>query len=458
MNDAITINRFIPRPYQINLCKEFESQSKKKFLVIWPRRAGKDVCALNLLLRAALRKVGTYFYIFPTFSSGRRILWDAIDISGNRIISYYVPDEIVESRNEQQMRIRLINGSQIQIVGSDSFDNTLVGTNAVGMVFSEFALSDPRAYSFSIPILKASDGWVLIISTPRGKNSLWDMYKVALQHPDHWFCEKLSIDHTKHIELEEIQKEIDEGTMSQDLAMQEFWTSFDLGVEGSFYAKYIDELRRKQQVTRVLWEPHFPVHTAWDLGYNDPTVIIFFQYINNQIRIIDCYENNKKGLDHYAKIIKDKEYVYGKHIAPFDIAVHDLGTGISRWQIMHDLGVTFVKYSIKQPSIEDGIECVRRNLPKMWIDEVACISLLKSLENYRQEYDHKRKVYKTNPLHDHHSHFADAMRYLCVSVPLVSSKNDPQALSDRYSQAVFGSDKIDKGFFREDVNYNQNFY
>jgi phage terminase large subunit len=76
--------------------------------------------------------------------------------SGNRVLNYYIPEELVESRNEQQMRIRLKNGSQIQIIGSDNFDNTLVGTNAVGMIFSEYALQDPRAWSYSLPILKAS--------------------------------------------------------------------------------------------------------------------------------------------------------------------------------------------------------------------------------------------------------------------------------------------------------------
>lgn len=440
VDEPIKLNKFLPRPYQLDLCRKFESGTLKKFLVVWPRRAGKDICALNLMLRAALRKVGTYFYCFPTFASGRRILWDAIDISGQRVLNYYIPDAIVESRNEQQMRIRLINGSQIQILGSDNADTALVGTNALGIIFSEYALSDSRAYSYSIPILKASNGWALFVTTPRGKNHLWDLYNVAKDSPD-WFCQKLSIDQTRHIDLAEIEKDIAEGQMSRDLAMQEYWTSFELGVEGSFYAKYIDDLRRKGQITQVPWEPYFPVHTAWDLGYNDPTTIIFFQVVGQSIRIIDCYENNKKGLEHYAKIVKEKEYTYGKHIAPFDIAVHDLGTGISRWKMMHDLGITFMRYTDKNPSIDDGIESVRRTLPKVWFDERNCSSLIKSLDNYRQEYDHKKKVYKSNPLHDFSSHWADSMRYLCFSLPKINTVNDPAALNKRYEEACYGVDQ-----------------
>ena len=449
----IKLNKFLPRPYQRAFCRAFEEGKLKRFLVIWPRRAGKDICALALLVRAALRRVGTYMYIFPEFSSARRILWDAIDIDGNRIMHRYIPEEIVESRNEQQMRIRLINGSQILVIGSDNYDSTLVGTNAHGMIFSEYALQDPRAWQFAIPILNASNGWAAFISTPRSKNHLWELYQVATNTPG-WFCEKLTIDDTCHIPLEEIQREIKEGQISEAMAMQEYWTSFELGASGSYYSLDIDNLRRKGQISLVPWEPYHPVYTAWDLGYNDPTCIIFFQIIGQVIRIIDCYNNNKKGLDHYAKIVKEKPYTYGKHIAPHDIAVHDLGNGMLRWKTMHDLGITFLRYGKDEikpiRGIDEGIEAVRRNLPKMWFDEFACEPLIKALQNYQQEYDVKRKVYKSNPRHDDSSHYCDAMRYLCVALPRLTNTNDPVALEKRYNEAM-GYQGNMPAVFRDDL-------
>jgi hypothetical protein len=448
---TIKLDRFIPRPYQQKLVTAFELGKVKRFVAIWPRRAGKDICALNLLLRSALRRIGTYFYVFPTFSMGRRILWDAIDISGNRVIQHYIPEELIESKNEQQMRIRLINGSQIQIIGSDDVDKSLVGTNAVGIVYSEYALQDPHAWQLAIPILKASDGWALFISTVRGRNHFYDLYEVVKDRSD-WFCEKLTIEDTQHITVEEIEKEIESGQISRDLAMQEFWNDFNLGVEGSFYGKYIDDLRKKNQITQVMWEPYLPVHTAWDLGYNDSTTIIFFQMQGPMIRIIDYYENSKQGLEHYAKIIKEKEYTYGRHIAPHDIAVHDLSTGVSRWKMMHDLGVTFLRVEGKLPSIDDGIEAVRRILPKCWFDDRSCGKLIKALENYRQEYDNKRKVYKSTPLHDINSHAADAMRYLALAIPKLTPNSSPQELKDRYNKAMYG-ENVTTGFFSDWKGY-----
>lgn len=453
MSQVIKLDQFQPRKYQQKLVDAFEAGKVKRFVAIWPRRAGKDICSFNLLVLAALQRVGTYFYVFPTFSMGRRILWDAIDIDGRKVVDHYLPTEIVANKNEQQMRIRLVNGSQIQILGSDDVDKSLVGTNAVGIVFSEYALQDPHAWQLSIPILKASNGWALFVSTVRGRNHFYDLYEAVKNNPS-WFCELLTVEDTKHISVEEIEKEIADGQISRDLAMQEFYNDFNLGVEGSFYGKYIDELRKADQIANVVWEPYLPVHTAWDLGYNDSTTIIFFQTQGPSIRIIDYYENSKQGLEHYAKLVKDKPYTYGKHIAPHDIAVHDLSTGISRWKMMYDLGIVFLRTEGKLPSIDDGIEAVRRILPKCWFDAKKTEKLIKYLENYRQEYDNKRKVYRSTPLHDINSHAADAMRYLAMGLSKVQTGNSsPEEISNRYNEAMYGQNVSSTGFFSDFKGY-----
>ena len=202
----IVLDKFKPRDYQKPLLDAFENKGFKRLIAIWPRRSGKDIVGFNMMICAALRKVGTYFYVFPTFSSGRRILWDAINNDGMKVLDY-LPRELVEDRNEQLMRIRMINGSVIQVIGSDNFDNSIVGTNPVGIIYSEYALQDPNAYTFARPILAANDGWACFLSTPRGKNNLYDLYNIALDNPSIWFATKLTIDDTKHITPEALEQE-----------------------------------------------------------------------------------------------------------------------------------------------------------------------------------------------------------------------------------------------------------
>ena len=430
---TVNLNKFKPRPYQLEMIRAFEQKGYKRLLLIWPRRAGKDFCAFNVLLRAALKRIATYYIVLPTFSQGRRVIWDAITNDGERFRDF-IPNELIAKTNEQLMRITLINGSQIQIVGSDNFD-ALVGVNLGGARFSEYALQDPRGYQFLRPVLTANEGFAIFISTPRGKNSLFELFQIAKQHPD-WWVSHLTVEDTQHISLDLIQKEREEGLMSDDLIQQEYFCSFDMGVEGAYYAKYIDRARNENRISIVPWEAGFKVHTAWDIGIRDSTVIIWFQCIGATVRIIDYYENSKEGLEHYVRVVSEKPYTYGYHVAPHDIAVKEFTSGQTRIEKARQLGINFrIAPSL---SIMDGIEAVRSSFGKIWIDEVKCAKLIKSLENYRQEWDAKKKVYKPHPLHDANSHAADAMRYLAITLPKLRDGLTQEDIDRKYKEKLYG--------------------
>jgi hypothetical protein len=446
-DEKISLGRFEPRSYQAPIIEAIEYKKFKRVLAILPRRAGKDLTAFNLCIRECIRKVCVIYYIFPTYAQGKKVIWDSITNTGERILDY-IPDSLVSAKNSQEMKIRFKNGSLLQIVGSDNFDS-LMGTNPQGVVFSEYALQDPRAYQYIRPILAANDGWAVFISTPRGKNHLYELYQIAKHSPENWFCIKLTLDDTQHIPYREIEKERAEGVMSEDLIQQEYYTSFEMGVEGAYYARYMDKMRIDGRIGDVPWEVAHKVHTAWDIGVRDSTSIIFFQTIGTTVRIIDSYENSKQGLEHYVSILEEKPYSYGRHIAPHDIQVKEWGSGMTRLEKARQLGIKFT--IADNISIMDGIESVRTVLNRVWIDQKNCNQLIKALENYRQEYDAKKRVYKTIPLHDIYSHFSDAMRYLCITLPKTRDGLSAQDLDRRYAETVLGSDAGLPAIFRDDT-------
>lgn len=437
----IKLDKFIPRDYQLPICRALEQDNFKKLFIILPRRAGKDICAFNLTFRSALKKVGVYFYIFPTYSQARKVIWDSITNTGEKFLDF-IPKELISATNSTEMKITLTNGSLIQLVGSDNFDS-LVGTNPQGCVFSEYALQDPRAYQFIRPILTANQGWAMFITTPRGKNHAYELYQIASHSPD-WFCYKLTVEDTQHISLADIEMERREGILSDDMILQEYYCDFSLGVEGSYYAKYIDKMRLNGQITQVPWEPGFKVNTAWDIGVRDNTSIIFYQTIGMTVRIIDFYEKSKEGLEHYTKMLQSKPYQYGVHIAPHDIAVKEFGSGQTRIEKARQLGVQFTLSN--NVSVYDGIESVRSAFAKIWIDERNCSQLIKALENYRQEFDAKKRIYKPAPLHDQWSHASDAMRYLCVSLAKTSDSMTADELERKYRESQGGGSQFGAPF------------
>jgi hypothetical protein len=446
----IHLNKFKPRHYQLDVCKNIatEGGKYKKLLIVNPRRSGKDFMLWALFIRAALKETGLYMYCLPTFAQARSVIWEGKSNTGSGFLDFLPKECITKIRNDT-MTINLINGSIIRLVGSDSYNTSIVGSNPKMIVFSEYALADENAYKLAaMPILKANDGVVALISTPRGKNHMYELYQIAKNNPD-WYVQFLTIEETGHISPHEVRKEIESGEISEDLAMQEYYCSFEMGQEGSYYAKYLDKMKLKGQIGPVPWEPYHKVHTAWDLGIKDCQVVIFFQCIGEIIRIIDYHEMSDKGMDYWVNLIKNKPYVYGYHFPPHDIMVRELSRGLSRREMYRELGIKFTEPVMI--GIEDGIELVRRTLPKVWIDQDNCKQLIKALENYREEFDVKRKVYKGRPLHDLHSHAADAVRYMCASLPKTKDGLSAERLDKIYREAVYGDQSNMPNIFRTDL-------
>jgi len=298
--DAMTrvkLDKFQPRPYQLPICNAFEKEGFKKMLIVMPRRAGKDIMAFNLVIRAALKRVGIYYYLLPNAVQARRVMFDGITSEGQKILDF-IPEKLIKAINIQQMKVTLINDSIIQFVGSENYDS-LRGTNPVGCVFSEHAYQHPQAYPTVRPILMANDGFAIFVSTPFGENHFYTLYQVAQDSPD-WYVSFQTVDDTNHVDKEEIQEEIDRGEISYDMAQQEYFCSFNLGATGAYYARYLNQMEQNSQIGAVEWEPNFPVHSAWDLGVRDETVILMFQVIGRTINIID-----KNTIYFILKILKN---------------------------------------------------------------------------------------------------------------------------------------------------------
>ena len=396
-----------PRDYQLDLWKYLENGGKRA-VAVWHRRAGKDLLSVNWCVTAALKRKGLYWHLLPTYNQGRKIVWDGMTRDGRSFLEHF-PKELWANVNNTDMRLELKNGSIYQVVGTDNVDR-LVGSNPVGVVFSEYSLQDPRAWDLVRPILAENGGWAVFIYTARGRNHGYDLFNMADRN-ERWFCQRLSIDDTSVLTQEAIEEEREAG-MPEELIQQEFYCSFDAPLVGSYYGSLMAKALAEERIKNVPYEPRLEVHTAWDLGMGDSTAIIWFQQFGNEYRIIDYYENQGEGIPHYVKIVREKDYIYGRHIAPHDIKVREMGTGKSRFEVARDLGLRFDICPNIQ--IDDGIEAARSIIPRCYFDEKKCTILVEALRQYRKDYDEKNKVYKNRPLHDWSSHGADAFRYLAL--------------------------------------------
>lgn len=199
--------------------------------------------------------------------------------------------------------------------------------------------------------------------------------------------------------------------------------AFAQSIEGAYYAKQFGFLYANGRIGALPDNSHLPVSTYWDLGVSDSTAIWFVRTVGNEFHIVDYYENSGEGLNHYFKVLKDKGYLYDKHIAPHDIDNRTLGAESAK--SLRELArdgylIDGINYSVRfevlprTQNVNSDIEQVRTILKQCCFDEVKCEQGIKALESYRKEWNDKLGVWRDKPLHDWTSHGADAFRYFAV--------------------------------------------
>ncbi len=401
---------FTPREYQINTLTAMLNPALKRGVTVIPRRNGKDLTMWQGLICNAFKRVGLYYYLAPYYNQVRQIIWEGFTKGGRRFLDY-IPPQLIKSKTKLDMRIDLINGSQIKLQGSDQIDR-IVGTNPIYCVFTEYSLHKPGAWEYLRPVLAENGGEAWFNGTPRGMNHFYDLYKQAQTNPK-WFVEYYTRDDTGVPTLEAIEEDRQSG-MPEELIKQEYYCSFMAGSVGSYYSMYMDRAREDNRITHVPYDARLPVYTAWDLGIGDSNAIWFFQLFRDEIRLIDYYENDGEGLPHYIKVLKEKPYVYEEHIAPHDIGVREYTTGVTRLETAAELGIEFTV--APKLSFAEGKEAVRNVLSRCWFDSHKCDQGIQALTHHRKAKNEKTGAFSLTAVHDWSSHGADAFRYLAVMV------------------------------------------
>lgn len=421
-----------PRDYQMPLLRYLEDGGKRA-VAVWHRRSGKDLTAINFVGVESQRRVGVYYHLLPTYNQGTKVIWDGKDNAGRAFLDYFHPATVSDTF-KSELQVKFKNGSIYQVVGADTYDR-LVGPNPVGLILSEYAISNayPKAWDYLRPILAANKGWAIFLYTPRGRNHGFDLYQMAKHNPG-WFAELLTVDDTQAIDPDVIIEEQRAG-MSDEMIQQEFFCSWTAPQYGAYWGKYMTDLRLDGRICGVPHQPGHEVHTAWDLGIGDATAIWFFQSIHRQIHMIDYYEMDGLGLEDYVRVLdergKECGYKYGEHFAPHDIEARELGTGLKRIDLAKQLGIRF-RVMKRLANKMHGIDLVRNMLPICWFDEIKCARGIDCLESYRKEWVDRLNTWRDKPLHDEFSHGADSFVVLCQAYTKMGGMPQPAKRIDRY--------------------------
>lgn len=432
MSPEIITIPFRPHPFQSKIFAKL----KRFSTLVCHRRFGKTVLSVNKLIRGACeanpethsRWRGAY--IAPLFKQAKTVAWDYM-----KHYTHVIPGRKV---NESELRIDFPNEARISLYGTDNPDS-MRGIYLDGVVLDEVAQMAGRVWGEIIrPTLADRKGWGIFIGTPQGHNLFYDMWKRACANED-WCAMMFKASETNILDPEELAAARSE--MSEDEYQQEFECSFTAAIKGAYYGELIGELDRKGAIGTLPHEPMLEVHTAWDLGMKDSMAVWFFQVgPMGDIRFLKYFEDSGEGFPEYARLMNkwaaENHWVYGRHYAPHDIAVREMGAGDgrSRHESMRRLGFNLEQQ--KKIPVQDGINAARVLLPRCSFDSVGCYEGLEALRHYRKEFNDKLNIFKDHALHDWTSHGADAFRTFATAYrdPIDhrqrTSRMAPRAITD----------------------------
>ena len=194
--------------------------SRKRFRVLVAgRRFGKSYLSCIELLRGAIERPGeTFFYAAPTYRMAKDIAW--------KVMKKLVPKAWIKSKNETDLKIELVNGSTIELKGTENA-MALRGRSLAGVVLDEAAFMSADVWFEVIrPALADKQGWALFISTPDGTASwfyeLWQYADSGDSDWSRWQFTTIEGDNVPAEEIEAARSQLDSRTFRQ-----EFEASFE---------------------------------------------------------------------------------------------------------------------------------------------------------------------------------------------------------------------------------------
>lgn len=395
----------VPRPYQRHYMAARDDDCK--FLVwVMHRRGGKDRTALAQACKDAFKRTGLYWHCLPTLKQGRKAVWDNITAQGTNLITQTFPREIVRKKIEDEMKIELINGSIVQIVGSDNF-NALLGANPVHVTFSEWSTSDPRAYDFVRPILRENNGSVSFIYTPRGYNHGWKTLEVAKKLPGA-FCAVMSINNTGVLTDADIELERAMG-MPEELIQQEYYCDFSVANVGAIVGRLMAQAERDGRINAdAIHSIGSRIVVSSDLGYRDAAAFWFWQMRRGGFDLIHYDEASGLDADDWVDRLKAIGYEIDTLYLPHDAKAKTMAT---KHSVIEVFSQHFRCEMVPKSKLQDRINAARVILPRCNFHVDNCARGIDALRAWQFKWDEERKVFSSEPDHDWSSHGADAFSY-----------------------------------------------
>ena len=195
--------------------------------------------------------------------------------------------------------------------------------------------------------------------------------------------------------------------------------AFKAAIDGAYLAQQMDALYANGRIGVVPHDPAVPVNTGWDFGVHGRMCIWLHQRVALQHRIIGFITGTDDDVLYYWRKLQQLPYIWGKHYLPHDGGYRRIGTARTAEapprtleMILNEAGMHNTEIVPRIAAKEAAINEVMIFIPQVFIDEDRCSEGIKSLQNFRREWDEKMAEWKNRPREDWAMHGYDAFETL----------------------------------------------
>lgn len=411
---------FKPRKYQSDFLGGMVG--KRIGVLKWPRRAGKGISTFAYAITRMVNEPMGVVIIYPTKTQGYSSFWNNVENDGFRTIEH-IPKEFISNlySTSDNMSMVLKNGSTLTLAGANNNPESLRGANTKLYILSEFVDMHASVMGIIRPITAVNDGQIIIESTVKqdgiSGGTFLKLYAAAEKDPTQYAQTVNALEYMTQEQLNQIRQDYIDEYGNDFLFRQEFLLDEGQALATSYYGNLITEARKTGRIGHHPHKPAYPVYVTYDLGSGAGTLtVLFWQYIEKKLNIIDAHESHDVGDEALIKFLQAKPYNYGWHFLPHDGAKKDDSQAIARIQKWRNAGIVNASL-LRRESREDGIRRAidRLRMPTTTIHKPTTTEFIRKLAIYKRKYNQFTGDYE-GPVHDSTSHYADNFRYINTAI------------------------------------------
>lgn len=276
-----------------------------------------------------------------------------------------------------ETEIRGYNGSVFLFTGLQSHTvDSIKSFEGVDKVWCEEAHGvSKKSWDTLIPTIRKADSEIWLTLNPdMDTDETWVRF-CAAPTADTWVCDINWRDNPWFPAVLEAERQKAQATMPSDQYANIWEGKPNRVAAGAIYRHEIESLFADGRVRPVPYDPILPVHTVWDLGWNDAMTIIMVQRAPTTVNVIDYIEDSNRTYAWYVGELEKRPYRWGVDYLPHDGAAANPQTGISSIQTLRNLGRN-VADPLPAIDVEEGIKQARMVFPKCYFDQNKTARLL----------------------------------------------------------------------------------